>query len=140
MKSKVAVGSLVLLVALVLGQVLAWLLNAQGYAVFLQTLPIILSQIAFWGPIIALIAGGFMPITLRLLGFKSLEYIRQESVEQNNPTPRDCLRGHPHRQHARPLAGDPALNACVHRLYFQPPQPRSRLPGGQPSAAHWSRA
>jgi hypothetical protein len=87
MKSKAAVGSLVLLVALVLGQVLAWLLNAAGYAVFLQTLPIILSQIAFWGPIIALIAGSFMLITLRLLGFRSLDEIRAESVEQNNPTP-----------------------------------------------------
>ena len=87
MKNRAALGSLVLLVALVLGQVLAWLLNAKGYAVFLQTLPIILSQIAFWGPIIALIAGGFMLITLRLLGFKSLDEIRQESVEQNNPTP-----------------------------------------------------
>lgn len=87
MNSKAAVASLVLLVALVLGQVLAWLLNADGYAVFLQTLPIVLSQIAFWGPIIALIAGGFMIITLRLLGFQSIEEIRAESVEQNNPTP-----------------------------------------------------
>jgi hypothetical protein len=87
MKSKAAVGSLVLLAALILGQVLAWVLNASGYTVFLQTLPIVLSQIAFWGPIIALIAGGFMLITLRLLGFRSLEEIRAESVEQNNPTP-----------------------------------------------------
>jgi hypothetical protein len=77
----------VLLAALILGQVLAWVLNASGYTVFLQTLPIVLSQIAFWGPIIALIAGGFMLITLRLLGFRSLEEIRAESVEQNNPTP-----------------------------------------------------
>jgi hypothetical protein len=87
MRSKAVVGLLVLLVALVLGQVLAWLLNAEGYAVFLQTLPLVLSQIAFWGPIIALITGGFMVITLRLLGFRSLDEIRQESLEQNNPTP-----------------------------------------------------
>jgi hypothetical protein len=87
MNRKAVVGSLVLLVALVLGQVLAWLLNPDGYTVFLETLPIILSQIAFWGPIIALIAGGFMVITLRLLGFASLDEIRAESVEQNNPTP-----------------------------------------------------
>jgi hypothetical protein len=87
MRSKAAIGLLVLLVALVLGQVLAWLLNAAGYAVFLQTLPLVLSQIAFWGPIIALIAGGFMVLTLRLLGFRSLDEIRQESLEQNNPTP-----------------------------------------------------
>jgi hypothetical protein len=87
MKNKAVMGALVLLVALVLGQLLAWLLNGEGYAVFVQTLPIILSQIAFWGPIIALIAGGFMLITLRLLGFTSLDEIRAESVEQNNPTP-----------------------------------------------------
>ena len=87
MKSKAAIGALVLLVALVLGQVLAWLLNADGYAIFLQTLPLVLSQIAFWGPIIALIAGGFMILTLRLLGFRSLDEIRAESIEQNNPTP-----------------------------------------------------
>ena len=87
MKNKAAIGALVLLVALVLGQVLAWLLNAEGYVVFMQTLPIVLSQIAFWGPIIALIAGGFMLITLRLLGFRSLDEIRAESIEQNNPTP-----------------------------------------------------
>jgi hypothetical protein len=87
MKNKAAMGALVLLVALVLGQVLAWLLNASGYAVFLEALPIVLSQIAFWGPIIALVAGGFMIVTLRLLGFRSLDEIRAESVEQNNPTP-----------------------------------------------------
>ena len=87
MKSKAALGLLVLLVALVLGQGLAWLLNPAGYAVFLETLPVILSQIAFWGPIIALIASGFIMITLRLLGFRSLDEIRAESIEQNNPTP-----------------------------------------------------
>lgn len=87
MKSKAALGSLVLLVTLVLGQVLAWMLNPSGYSVFLETLPLVLSQIAFWGPIIALIAGGFMLITLRLLGFRSLDEIRAESVDQNNPAP-----------------------------------------------------
>jgi hypothetical protein len=87
MKSKAALGLLVLLVALVLGQGLTWLLNPTGYAVFLETLPVILSQIAFWGPIIALIASGFIMLTLRLLGFRSLDEIRAESIEQNNPTP-----------------------------------------------------
>jgi hypothetical protein len=87
MRSRAVIGALALLAALVLGQLLAWLLNASGYAVFLQTLPIVLSQIAFWGPIVALVAAGFMLITLRLLGFRSLDEIRAESVEQNNPAP-----------------------------------------------------
>jgi hypothetical protein len=75
------------LIALVAGQVLAVVLNPAGYAGFLEVLPLILSQIAFWGPIVALIAGGFILATLRLLGFRSLEEIRSESVDQNNPTP-----------------------------------------------------
>lgn len=87
MKNKMVMGAIVLVVALVVGQVLALVLNASGYAKFLETLPVILSQIAFWGPIIAIIAGVFILVTLRLLGFNSLEEIRTESVEQNNPTP-----------------------------------------------------
>ena len=80
-------AGLVLLAALVVGQGLAWALNPAGYTGFVQVLPRILSQIAFWGPIVALIAGGFILATLRLLGFRSLEEIRTESGEQNNPTP-----------------------------------------------------
>jgi len=87
MRSAAMRAAIVLLIALVLGQGLAVLLNPSGYTGFLQVLPLILSQIAFWGPIVALIAGGFILATLRLLGFKSLEEIRAESVEQNNPTP-----------------------------------------------------
>jgi len=85
--NKTLTGLGLLIVALIVGQGLAYLLNASGYSKFLVTLPVVLSQIAFWGPIIALIAGGFIVITLRLLGFSSLEEIRSESVEQNNPTP-----------------------------------------------------
>jgi hypothetical protein len=44
-------------------------------------------MVAFWGPIVALLAGLFIWGTLRMLGFESLEEIRQEAVEQNNPTP-----------------------------------------------------
>ena len=80
-------AAIVLVVALVAGQILAFVLNASGYSGFLQVLPLILSQIAFWGPIVAIIAGGFILATLRLLGFRSLEEIRSESVDQNNPTP-----------------------------------------------------
>lgn len=87
MKNKMTLGAVVLVIALAVGQGLAFLLNPSGYLKFAQTLPIVLSQIAFWGPIIALIAGGFILVTLRLLGFNSLDEIRTESVEQNNPTP-----------------------------------------------------
>jgi hypothetical protein len=87
MKNKMVMSAVVLVVALIVGQVLALVLNASGYAKFVQMLPSILSQIAFWGPIIAIISGAFILITLRLLGFNSLEEIRAESVEQNNPTP-----------------------------------------------------
>jgi hypothetical protein len=80
-------GAMVLVVALAVGQGLAYLLNPAGYAAFAGTVRVVLSQIAFWGPIIALIAAGFIFITMRLLGFNTLDEIRQESVEQNNPTP-----------------------------------------------------
>jgi hypothetical protein len=81
------VGAIVLVVALAVGQGLSFLLTPSGYLTFLSTLRVVLSQIAFWGPIIAIIAGAFILVTMRLLGFKSLEEIRQESVEQNNPAP-----------------------------------------------------
>jgi hypothetical protein len=87
LKNTTTLGAVILAVTLVVGQVLAFVLNANGYATFVQTLPIVLSQVAFWGPIMAIIAGGFIFITLRLLGFNTLEEIRTESVEQNNPTP-----------------------------------------------------
>jgi hypothetical protein len=87
LKNRMVVGLLVLLGALAVGQVFTFVLNREGYLTFLATLPVVLSQIAFWGPIIALVSGGCTVITLRLLGFNSLEEIRVESVEQNNPTP-----------------------------------------------------
>jgi len=77
----------VLLVTLIVGQVIAFVIAPNSWHSFVQRLPVILSMIAFWGPIIALIAAGFVWITLRLLGFQSLEEIRMESVEQNNPAP-----------------------------------------------------
>jgi len=87
MKNKMVMGAVVLVVALVIGQVLTFLINATFYQDYLRALPKVLAQIAFWGPVMAIIAGGFILITLRLLGFNSLEEIRAESVEQNNPTP-----------------------------------------------------
>ncbi len=86
-KNRTLLGAGILIGTLIVGQGLAFLLNQQGYGVFLSALPIILSQIAFWGPIIAIVAGAFIIVTMRLLGFESLEEIRNESVEQNNPTP-----------------------------------------------------
>ena len=44
-------------------------------------------MVAFWGPIVAAIAAGFIVVTMRLLGFDSLDEVRQESVDQNNPAP-----------------------------------------------------
>jgi predicted lysophospholipase L1 biosynthesis ABC-type transport system permease subunit len=87
MKNKMVLGAVVLVVALVIGQVLTFLINATFYQDYLRALPKVLAQIAFWGPVMAIIAGGFILITLRLLGFNSLDEIRAESVEQNNPTP-----------------------------------------------------
>lgn len=76
-----------LILALIVGQVIAYFASPSSYQGFLGVLLRILSMIAFWGPIIALISGLFVWIVLNLLGFDSLEAIRQESVEQNNPTP-----------------------------------------------------
>lgn len=87
LKNQMWVSAIVLGVALVVGQGLAYLLDPSGYATYLATLVVVLRMIAFWGPIFALIAGGFIWMTMRLLGFNSLEEIRLESVEQNNPAP-----------------------------------------------------
>jgi predicted lysophospholipase L1 biosynthesis ABC-type transport system permease subunit len=87
MKNKTLQLLIILLVALVVGQGLALVVNFEGYQAFLKTLRVVISQLAFWGPIIALIAAGFIFAAMRLLGFKSLDEIRAESVEQNNPTP-----------------------------------------------------
>lgn len=73
--------------ALVIGQAIAYFASPASWTGFMGVLPRILSMIAFWGPIIAIISSLFVWIVMRLLGFPSLEAIRQESVEQNNPTP-----------------------------------------------------
>ncbi len=76
-----------LALALVVGQVLSFLASPEAWQAFFAGLPRILSMIAFWGPIIAIISGAMVWGVLRLLGFESLEAIRAESVEQNNPAP-----------------------------------------------------
>ncbi len=77
----------ILLVTLIVGQGLSYLLAPDSWHSFAAVLPKILSMIAFWGPIVALIALVFVTVAMRLLGFTSIEEIRRESVEDNNPAP-----------------------------------------------------
>lgn len=76
-----------LLIALVVGQGIAYLAAPDSWKSFVAVLPKIVSMIAFWGPIIALVSFGFVALTLRMLGFASFEDLRRESVEENNPAP-----------------------------------------------------
>jgi len=76
-----------LVLVLIAGQVVSFLADATGWRGYVTNLGRILGMIAFWGPIIALISSLFVWIVMRLLGFETLESIRQESVEQNNPAP-----------------------------------------------------
>ncbi len=85
--------ALLVVAIIIVGQVAAYLLHPASWAAFVGQLPVILSMIAFWGPIIALIAGTFVWAALRLLGFNSLEVLRQETVEQNNPAPAIVFTG-----------------------------------------------
>ena len=78
---------LVILILLVVGQGLSYLLAPDSWRGFTAVLPKILSMIAFWGPIIVLISFVFVTIAMRILGFTSIEEIRKESVEDNNPAP-----------------------------------------------------
>ena len=81
------IGAAVLVGALIVGQAFAFVIDNSAWTSYIGRLPVILAQLGFWGPICAIISAGFVMITLRLLGFESLEEIRKESVEQNNPTP-----------------------------------------------------
>ena len=80
----IALGAVIVVAV---GQGIAFALAPDSWRSFVSRLPVILSMVAFWGPIVALIAAGFVWLTLRLLGFTSLEEIRSESVDQNNPAP-----------------------------------------------------
>jgi hypothetical protein len=81
------IGLLTLGGLLVIGQLVAYLLAPASWSIFVARLPVILSMIAFWGPIVAIVAAVFVVVTMRLLGFTSLAEIREESVGQNNPAP-----------------------------------------------------
>ncbi len=76
-----------LLASLVIGQGLSFLASPEAWRAFFGALPRILSMITFWGPVIAIISSLIVWGVLRLMGFESLEAIRVESVEQNNPAP-----------------------------------------------------
>jgi len=76
-----------LIVALLVGQAASYALSPSAWHGFAGRLASILSMIAYWGPIVALIAALFVWAMLRLVVFNSLQEIRNESVEQNNPTP-----------------------------------------------------
>jgi len=78
---------IVLAVVLVAGQAISFVANRPAWQSYVDNLGTILGMIAFWGPIIAIIASIFVWVVMRLLGFGSLDAIRQESVEQNNPAP-----------------------------------------------------
>lgn len=79
--------SIILILSLVFGQLISYVLDPGSWNAFVARVPGILSMVAFWGPIVAAIAAVIVWLLLRLLGFSSIETIRTESLEQNNPVP-----------------------------------------------------
>jgi heme/copper-type cytochrome/quinol oxidase subunit 2 len=86
-ESRFPLGLVILIAALVLGQALSYVLAPDSWRGFTAVLPKILSMIAFWGPIVVIVSFLFVMVAMRLLGFKSIQEIRRESIEDNNPTP-----------------------------------------------------
>jgi hypothetical protein len=84
---------LILIILVAAGQVISYLAAPASWQAFAVSVPKYLSMLAFWGPIVATIAALFIWGMLRLLGFKSLEEIRKESVEENNPAPAIIFTG-----------------------------------------------
>jgi len=82
-----------LFLALLVGQGISYLTAPDSWKGFVDVLPRIISMIAFWGPIILLVSFTFVTFTLRMLGFKSFEDLRRESVEENNPAPAIIFTG-----------------------------------------------
>jgi heme/copper-type cytochrome/quinol oxidase subunit 2 len=78
---------IILVLVLVLGQVISYFANPSAWQQYASSLGTIVSMIAFWGPIVAMISSVLVWLVMRLLGFESLDAIHQESVEQNNPAP-----------------------------------------------------
>jgi hypothetical protein len=89
MKKNFGRYSLVIILAVVLiaGQVISYFASPAAWQKYVNNFGYIVGMIAFWGPVIAIISSAFVWLVMRLLGFESLEAVRQESVEQNNPAP-----------------------------------------------------
>ena len=84
---------ILLVVALLVGQGISYIAAPDSWKSFVSVLPKIVSMIAFWGPIIALVSIGLVGLSLRMLGFRSFEDLRRESVEENNPAPAIVFAG-----------------------------------------------
>jgi hypothetical protein len=82
-----------LLAAIAVGQVVSYVAAPASWQAFISLLPKYLSMVAFWGPIVGLVAGLLVWTMLKLLGFNSLAEIRKESVEENNPAPAIIFTG-----------------------------------------------
>ncbi len=87
MNNKTNRSLIIMLIVLIAGQVISYLVAPESWQSFVGVFPRIISMIAFWGPIIALVSFLFVGLTLRALGFRSFEELRRESVEENNPAP-----------------------------------------------------
>ena len=85
--NSVPTGLILLVVAVVAGQILSYVLAPASWRSFMEVLPRVLSMIAFWGPVVVLIAFIFVSVSMQLLGFSSIQEIRRESIEDNNPAP-----------------------------------------------------
>jgi hypothetical protein len=86
-RNRTVLGLAALLGALIVGQIVSYVVDKSSWQNFTFVLPKILSMIAFWGPIVAIIAALCVTLAMQLLGFTSLAEIRKESVEDNNPAP-----------------------------------------------------
>ena len=84
---------LILVIILLAGQVISYLIEPDSWRGFVQVLPKIISMIFFWGPIMAIVSYLFVAVALRILGFNSIEDLRKESVEENNPAPAIIFSG-----------------------------------------------
>ncbi len=84
---------LLLVLSIVVGQAVSYLAAPNSWNAFVALLPKYLSMVAFWGPLVAMVAGLLVWTMLKLLGFNSLAEIRNESVEQNNPAPAIIFTG-----------------------------------------------
>jgi len=93
MNNRTSRSVILLVVTLLVGQGISYIAAPDSWKSFVSVLPRIVSMIAFWGPIIALVSFGLVSLSLRILGFRSFEDLRRESVEENNPAPAIIFTG-----------------------------------------------